>query len=764
MPPPAPSTHRTPRRRQQQSSSPAAQRPIRRRQQQSSARLTPSRGGRGGGRSKSARADSPVVARKETLAVADDANNECAVCLTEQRVTRLRPCGHAVTCTHCTLRMVSVDDEYGLCCPLCKQHVKTIEWYDVPLSAVAGSRLATFPEHDLPLPSPLPSPLPVATGSSPPGTPPGLRRLPTYDACPPTCDDGAISVFSLQAFVQAAANDDRDAALRARAEELQAAWKSEEMRQLRACVLSGDFEEARRLHEAGVPLAEADGRDLVQHTCITGSVDTLRFLVEAAGSWSPTGGPRRLVEAADADGLTPMYHGSRNGHVEVMALLVAHGVSLDEPVNEEEETALHVACEHGQLAVVQAHLTGQAIAAATLCRGTESSRLRESWGRLLSKANRSGEQPVHAAARACDSHERLRGRRGDWRFFRLLKLLLDEGADVHAEDRCGITPLLACCGVGRERHSEHGSLNSRFAKMQLLLERGASANAEVRSGPSAGCTALAHTASLAANCGEVSDATPHYEAAARLLLKHGADVDRSCRSFHGATPLIIASENGCVSMAKLLLDGKASLDLERPDGASPLLMACHGGHSGVVRLLLGRGVAVDKAAWDDGSTPLLMACQKGHEECVRLLLEYGARPNFVSPAARLAESQQWAGGDEYPLDDKLPLVVARTNGHTAVALLLESHGAVEVDCPPTHPSLTVPVEPGNVEPQCHVSRHTPLAPDMPPDSHSGVVNTSGVPRGPAAASTRRRHIYGLIGHRVDEEGGGAGRSAQTARL
>ena len=122
-------------------------------------------------------------------------------------------------------------------------------------------------------------------------------------------------------------------------------------------------------------------------------------------------------------------------------------------------------------------------------------------GATLEAINEEGETALHAAARDGD----LRGRHawsprhGDWRSFRTLKLLLDEGADVDAEDGCGVTPLLACCGVTRSTdgdwtdqlyHGAHRSLNSRFAKTQLLLERGASANAEARSGPAAGCTPL----------------------------------------------------------------------------------------------------------------------------------------------------------------------------------------------------------------------------------------------------------------------------------
>ena len=45
-----------------------------------------------------------------------------------------------------------------------------------------------------------------------------------------------------------------------------------------------------------------------------------------------------------------------------------------------------------------------------------------------------------------------------------------------------------------------------------------------------------------------------------------------------ATPLYIASSNGHVDAARLLLDKGAEVDRARKDGATPLYAACQEGH------------------------------------------------------------------------------------------------------------------------------------------------------------------------------------------
>ena len=78
-----------------------------------------------------------------------------------------------------------------------------------------------------------------------------------------------------------------------------------------------------------------------------------------------------------------------------------------------------------------------------------------------------------------------------------------------------------------------------------------------------------------------------------------------------------------------------------------LSQAAHGGHTGVVRLLLRAG-ADPNLAEGEGVTALTISAENGHLEIVQLLLAAGADKNFKTPRGTAAE-------------------LARSNGYTEVA-------------------------------------------------------------------------------------------------
>jgi len=124
-----------------------------------------------------------------------------------------------------------------------------------------------------------------------------------------------------------------------------------------------------------------------------------------------------------------------------------------------------------------------------------------------------------------------------------------------------------------------------------------------------------------------------------------------------ATPLFVACEGGHVDAARLLLDHCAEVDLEIDEnGMTPLLVACQLGHVEAVRMLLARGAKADKAMKGD-LTPLFLVCQQGHVDVARLLLEGGAEV------------------DRSVMLDMTALFTACSEGHTDVAQLLLEHGA-----------------------------------------------------------------------------------------
>ena len=68
----------------------------------------------------------------------------------------------------------------------------------------------------------------------------------------------------------------------------------------------------------------------------------------------------------------------------------------------------------------------------------------------------------------------------------------------------------------------------------------------------------------------------------------------------------------------------------------PINLAAHGGHTGVIRLLLAAGAKVD-APEDEGQTALMIAAGEGHLDAVQLLLEAGADKSYRAMSLGTAE-------------------------------------------------------------------------------------------------------------------------------
>jgi ankyrin repeat domain-containing protein 50 len=110
---------------------------------------------------------------------------------------------------------------------------------------------------------------------------------------------------------------------------------------------------------------------------------------------------------------------------------------------------------------------------------------------------------------------------------------------------------------------------------------------------------------------------------ARLLLEHGADTRAQTET--GSTPLHQASKRGHVELARLLVKHVADVGAQTKSGETPLHQASQRGHVEVARLLVEHGADVDpRAQTEFGETPLHQASQRGHVEVARLLVEHGA--------------------------------------------------------------------------------------------------------------------------------------------
>ena len=140
----------------------------------------------------------------------------------------------------------------------------------------------------------------------------------------------------------------------------------------------------------------------------------------------------------------------------------------------------------------------------------------------------------------------------------------------------------------------------KAARLRVLLQHGVNVNAQDKYGK----TPL-HWAAENGNT-----------AAVEVLLMAGANVN--LEKLYGATPLHRAAWKGHQEVAQRLIDGGAYVNLQTEDGSTPLHRAAMEGRKEVAQLLIDRGANVhlqDK----NGRTPLQHAVDYGHDDIVELL-------------------------------------------------------------------------------------------------------------------------------------------------
>jgi hypothetical protein len=116
-----------------------------------------------------------------------------------------------------------------------------------------------------------------------------------------------------------------------------------------------------------------------------------------------------------------------------------------------------------------------------------------------------------------------------------------------------------------------------------------------------------------------------YEAMVKLLLNKGADLESKAK--YNRTPLLWAARNGHEAVVKLLLQEKAEVNAAAADhgGRTALQAAAEGGHLAVVERLLQEKADVNAApAGYGGRTALQAATEGGYTKIVACLLEAGA--------------------------------------------------------------------------------------------------------------------------------------------
>ena len=313
---------------------------------------------------------------------------------------------------------------------------------------------------------------------------------------------------------------------------------------------------------------------------------------------------------------TPLGVASRWGHAEIARVLLEHGADMEIP-DGEYWRPLERAVENGHVEVVQVFLEHGADVNTRNVTSATALHAACAFGHP-SIARVLLEHGADANAKECHGETPLHWATDEG----IVPILLKYGADPNAKDSYNWTPL-------------DTAIFSRQAKVaRVLRENDAVAN-EYSAGVETrdSWNTPLHIAS--AN-GQLADA--------RVLLENGADTNAKGKDEE--TPLHCTSDEG---VARLLLHYGADPNAQNNFNWTPLHVAMMGEHTEVAIVLLDNGASLNSKDLNK-RTPLHLACQKGYLDGVRLLLQHnsdvhaqdvwGMTPFHVASASRRHEVMQ----------------------------------------------------------------------------------------------------------------------------
>ncbi|MBR4221686.1 MAG: ankyrin repeat domain-containing protein [Victivallales bacterium] len=212
----------------------------------------------------------------------------------------------------------------------------------------------------------------------------------------------------------------------------------------------------------------------------------------------------------------------------------------------------------------------------------------------------------------------------------VVRLLLEAGADPTAPGKGGLTPATIAAKAGAVE-----CLKLLFIEKRDLPDKR-----------------------------DLHDHSPMYYAvtggkleAVEYLCQAGANVN-TLEEDETWTPLLAAISKGDEAMLKLLLKHGADLDKTASDGHTPLYVAITSGQQKIVEAICWRRRRLD-FHWEEGFTPLMTAVDAGNAQVVKTLLDCGANPNMPDKS-----------GVRYPI------TIAQEENNLELLELLMKYGAV----------------------------------------------------------------------------------------
>lgn len=388
----------------------------------------------------------------------------------------------------------------------------------------------------------------------------------------------------------------------------------------------------------------------------------------------------------NADGWSPLMMAVFNDNLRVVKQLLAAGADMDREDNRQGRSALHWAAIKGHSAVAKALLEAGADASKTDAMGFTAAELASQYKQTKTDKHAKTEEEINTwttnllnsalltatqlrkhdemqrmldANASANSTDKRKSTALHWAANRGdivgAKILIKAGADIHAKNEAGGTPLMEAAMMGK------------VDMVNLLLTTNASSSWEASGkGPSLYADAMLNACSgghekvvealLGANepasKAALEEAVKYNHVAVVKRLLDSMKTSNSCtRVLHAA---VMVGSNVAV---KYILDKKWE-GVNDGQGTTALILAAQQGHLDIVLTLLDDRYKADVTKSDDGGrTALHWAASRGFVDVAKSLLKAGADTNAADDDGRTA------------------LHHAAYEGHTAVAELLLDHEA-----------------------------------------------------------------------------------------
>merc|ERR1711971_553966 len=369
----------------------------------------------------------------------------------------------------------------------------------------------------------------------------------------------------------------------------------------------------------------------------------------------------RLIEAKDSDGNYPGLLATMSGGARGLQIFFGWGEGLkcnmDIP-NEQGESPLHSASRAGDKELVKMLLEH---------------------GAKINRENSEGETALYLAA---ENHKALNPKvallksketlgeesQEDAEDISLLRLLVDQGANLDAKDSKGLTPIMIAAVRG---HTE---------VVKFLKEKGANlSECDLKD------QNIIHI---------LAKHNRHKMVPILMEGRNGAWVERLINQPNQKenTPLHIAAGKGSVETVEELLkeDYVADIDIQNWDKRTPCHLAAAAGHTRVLQLLLEHDHNAIFDRDDEDNTLLHLAAMNKHSETVKLLIAAGApvqkrnrkewTPLDSAAMSGCPKSCKLLLDNNSPLEprdrnNQTPLHMAAMHGHCSVVQLLLDRGA-----------------------------------------------------------------------------------------